>query len=347
MLGRSAYPCLALLATILASRGDEVAQRFHGACDASAASALDARNFVVADDENNILRIYSAAKPGMPLAEFPMGRFLKTNVDKHPEADLEACTRVGDRIYWIASHGRSKKGKWRPNRYLFFATDVVDEGDGKYRLDPCGRPSRALLDVLLGLPRLDLRRSVGKIGANAAGSLAPKEEGLNIEGLAADPEGEVLYVALRNPRPGGRALLLPMLNAAAVVEQGERPRFGRPLRLDLGGRGVRSIEYSPPHGCYFLIGGSHEGERISALYSWDGKEEGAVKILRRFGDLNPEAIALVPGTKRLRVLSDDGTVMYRVLPDESIEPLENGQCECKHLKDPRKKSFRSLEFDAE
>ena len=84
---------------------------FRGACDSSAACALDADTLVVADDENNILRTYSLSKPGMPLAEFPMERFLKTNVDKHPEADFEACTRVGDRIYWIASHGRSKKGK--------------------------------------------------------------------------------------------------------------------------------------------------------------------------------------------------------------------------------------------
>ena len=41
---------------------------FNGACDASAAVALDANTFVVADDEDNILRIYSLEKPGMPVA---------------------------------------------------------------------------------------------------------------------------------------------------------------------------------------------------------------------------------------------------------------------------------------
>ena len=50
----------------------------------------------------------------------------KTNIvdSSHPESDIEACTRVGDIIYWITSHGRSKKGKWRNSRYRLFATEI-------------------------------------------------------------------------------------------------------------------------------------------------------------------------------------------------------------------------------
>jgi hypothetical protein len=323
------------------ARGEEVT--FNGACDASAAVALDSKTFVVADDENNILRTYSLDRPGMPLAEFPMGRFLKTNVEKHPEADIEACTRVGNRIYWIASHGRSKKGKWRRSRYLFFATKIVKR-DGAYRIVPEGRPVRNLLEGLLRIPGIgaELTKAVGVVGDDAPAALAPKASGMNIEGLTVSADGSVLYLGLRNPRPGGRAILVPLQNAAALVMEGAAAEFGKPLSLDLGGRGIRSIEYSPRHRCYFIAAGAHDNADTSAIYSWDGVAASAPVSVRRLGEMNPEAIAPVPGSDRLQIFSDDGNVRYRVGANESIEPLEHGQCACKHLKDPRKKAFRSV-----
>ena len=317
-----------------------------GACDASAAAALDERTFVVADDENNILRVYSLDAPGMPLAEFPMGRFLQTNVQKHPEADIEACTRVGDRIYWITSHGRSKKGKWRRSRYLFFATEVIADKavPGGYRLEPVGSPSRDILEALLGLPKLGptLKAAVGLIGEDGGKGLAPKEAGLNIEGLAADASGEVLYMALRNPRPGGKAVVVPLLNAAGLVEKGEAPRLGEPVYLDFGGRGVRSFEYAPAAERFYAVAGSHKGGGVSTLYSWAGPGDDAPELVGGVPGLNPEALAPVPGVARLQLFSDDGTVMVDAVVGDSFEPLEDGQCACKTLKDPRKKSFRAI-----
>ncbi|MCP4846353.1 MAG: DUF3616 domain-containing protein, partial [Verrucomicrobiaceae bacterium] len=141
--------CVMMLSASCIASTHEVT--FKGACDASAAVALDEKTFVVADDEDNILRIYSLDKPGMPIAQFPLDRFLKTDTDKHPEADIEGCTRVGDRIYWITSHGRSKKGKWRRSRYLFFATKVIKDGTS-YRIEPDGIASRGLLGALRAIP---------------------------------------------------------------------------------------------------------------------------------------------------------------------------------------------------
>ncbi len=339
-------PALPLALFVVCARGvaapvGEVT--LNGACDASAAAALDGQTFVIADDEDNILRVYSLERPGMPEAQFPMGRFLKTNTDPHPEADIEACTRVGDRIYWVTSHGRSKKGKWRRSRHLFFATKVVVR-DGGHRLVPEGRPSRGLLPALLEIPVLgeEIARATGAAGADAPPALAPKRGGLNIEGLAASADGSYLYLGLRNPRPGGRAVLVPLLNPAAVVEERAAPRFGEPLYLDLAGRGIRSIEYSPRHRFYFLAAGSHDGARGTALYAWGGPGAGAPRVLRRFADLNPEALAPLPGEDRLQLFSDDGSVMYEVGPEDSTEPLEDGRCACKHLKDPRRKAFRAV-----
>ena len=57
--------------------------------------------------------------------------------------------------------------------------------------------------------------------------------------------------------PGGRDITVEVsgddvAQVAAVVEEGATPKFGEPDALDFGGRGVRSIEYSPAHGRYFV-----------------------------------------------------------------------------------------------
>ena len=314
---------------------------FKGTCDASAAVALDEKTFVVADDEDNILRIYSLDKPGMPIAQFPLNDFFFFFSDKHPEAEIEGCTRVGDRIYWITSYGRSKKGKWRRNRYLFFATKIVKDGKS-YRIEPEGIPSRELLGGMRAIPEIGLSQSIGRIGADAGAALAPKEKGLNIEALSASADGKVLYLGLRNPVPGGKALLIPLQNAPGVVDKGERPRFGVPLKLDFGGLGLRSLEYSAHLKYYLAIAGASNSGKTSAIFSWSGKANAKPVLIKAAGKLNPEAIAPLPGVSKARIFSDDGTVMYKVSRLESVEPLEDGMCPCKYLKDSRKKSFRSM-----
>ncbi|MHC4629429.1 MAG: DUF3616 domain-containing protein, partial [Planctomycetota bacterium] len=102
---------------------------FCGASDASAAVAISRDMFIVADDENNVLRVYRRGQAGSPVYSYDVTAFLGI-APEHPEADIEGSTAIGSRIYWIASHGRNKDGKMRPNRYRFFATDVrINDGN--------------------------------------------------------------------------------------------------------------------------------------------------------------------------------------------------------------------------
>ena len=103
---------------------------FYGLADASAAVFLDAKHFVVADDESNILRTYSIDKPKGPVSTLNLDKFLDID-PASPEVDIEAAARVGDRIYWISSHGRNKSGKIRESRYRFFCTEIVPAKHGK------------------------------------------------------------------------------------------------------------------------------------------------------------------------------------------------------------------------
>src|SRR5689334_8514332 len=66
---------------------------FTGMCDASAAAAVDAERFVVADDEDNILRVYSR-QGGAPLSELDLSVFLGVQgKKKSKETDLEAAAQ--------------------------------------------------------------------------------------------------------------------------------------------------------------------------------------------------------------------------------------------------------------
>src|SRR5262245_56650755 len=79
---------------------------FQGTCDASGAVALNDHLFVVADDENNVLRVHDADRGGAPLAAWDVSAELGVPITgkKRPrpaEMDLEAATRLGDRAYWL------------------------------------------------------------------------------------------------------------------------------------------------------------------------------------------------------------------------------------------------------
>lgn len=275
---------------------------YRGPCDASAAVALDTDHFVVAGDEDNVLRIYRRGRPE-PVSEAPLAAFLDSG-DK--ESDLEAAAAVGRRIYWIASHGRNGKGKLRPDRQRFFATDL-DPGT-QPGVSPAGTPYRGLLEDLAAAPTL------AGLRLGDAAQLAPEAPGgLNIEGLAAMPDGSLL-VGFRNPVPNGRALLVPLLNPAELVTavSGRKARFGEPILLELRGRGVRSIDRALDGRGYWIVAGPASDAGAFTLYQWSGRTKDAPRIVdsTELVGLRPEALfELQGGGGTLQILSDDGGVV--------------------------------------
>lgn len=297
---------------------------FIGACDASGAAGLGGGRIAVADDEDNRLRVYDLSTAGPPVEIVDTRPHLADERGKHPEMDLEASATVGNRVYWIASHSRKKSGKRAQSRLRLFATDLVRGDSGAATLAVVGRPYDQLLDDLLrtsALARFDLA---------AAATRPPSEPGgLNIEGLTDIPGTGHLLLAFRSPVPGGRALLVPIHNPTAMVERGGSAELGRPIELDLGGRGVRSLVSWG--GVYWLVAGSPHGRAESRLYRWDGSGTPEWISSVRFGELNPEALAEVTAGSRtgLLVLSDDGE-------------RDMGGRPCKHLKMDAAKQFRGM-----
>src|SRR4051812_16791260 len=109
-------------------KGSATLPVFTGACDASGAVALSDRAFAVADDEDNVIRIYDAERGGAPLHTVDLSASLglsgqgagKRRAKSAPETDLEAATRIGELAFWITSHARSASGELRPERSHLF-----------------------------------------------------------------------------------------------------------------------------------------------------------------------------------------------------------------------------------
>lgn len=290
---------------------------FEGACDASGAVALDARHFAVADDEDNVIRVYDAFRGGQPVQRSNLSKQLA--LQRKGESDIEAATSAEGKAFWLSSHGRTKKGAVDPNRSLLITTDLPALGA---RLELSGNVYRQLLEDLLHTPELaryDLAR---------AAELAPNEPGgLNLEGLTATPEGTLL-LGFRSPVPGGKALIVPLLNPEEASLKGPL-RFGAPLELELSGLGVRSLSYW--RGQYLIAAGpSGDGGGPRRLYRWQGP--GSVPQLvveEQLADANPEAFFTAEDNDQILVLSDDGTRRIR------------GKA-CKKLGKKGPKSFRGL-----
>ena len=222
---------------------------FRGVCEASAGSYIDSDHFLVASDETNVLRLYKRGS-SVPVRTVDLQGF--TGFDK---SDVEGAAKIGDRVYWISSHSFTRTGMDQHKRRLFFATKTALV-DGNFRTEGVGKAIANLRD-----------------GLASAAQVAPQD--LNVEGLAATPDGG-LMIGLRGPLRGGNAIVIPMKNPAEVIEGGSQV-WGPALEVDLEGRSIRSMELLPgPDARYLILAGplkdSYEEFKV---YKWSASKKKA------------------------------------------------------------------------
>jgi len=291
-------------------------------CDASAGVSVSDDLFAVANDEDNLLRFYRWSQPGKPVHTANLNTLL-FGKKKSPEMDIEAAARIGSRVFWITSHGRKANGEFAPDRARLFALEITDT-NGEILVRRVSGSYTNLIDDLAREPKL------ARFHLADAAKLAPKKSGgLNIEALAATPEGALL-IGFRNPIPEGRALIVPLLNPNEVLS-GRSPHFGGAIALDLGGLGLRGME-TVANG-YYLIAGPANGGAPSRLFFWKGDASAPQPISGiNFSGMNPEGIFLRNATNQsdFLLLSDDGA------------REENGK-ECKNLPKSERR-FRAFRF---
>jgi Protein of unknown function (DUF3616) len=287
---------------------------FTGTCDASAATTLSGDLFVVANDEDCILRFYRTSQPGPPVQKFDLRPALAIK-GKASETDLEGAARLGDRVFFISSHGRNAEGKPAPNRQRFFALELTEGANG-VAVQLVGKPYANLATDLARDPRY------ARFHLTEAATLPPKASGrFNIEALTDTPEGTLL-IGFRSPIPEGRALLVPLLNPNEVI-MSQSPKFGDPLLLDLAGLGLRGIS-STGKGYYMLAGPVDGPARSQLFFSAGGPGSPKPVSDVQFPKINPEGICFlgVGGGSDFLILSDDGS---RKLKGKECKSLPEAQ----------------------
>jgi hypothetical protein len=223
-----------------------------------------------------------------------------SNCKAEGEVDLEASFSVGSTHYLAGSHSNSKNGHLRPDRWRFFALNSSGTGAatthtvaGYYQwLREDLRTWDATNAHGLGADYLGLQ-------ASSAGGLAPEStnlDGFSIEGATSSPDNTAAWFGFRAPlvsAPGqaavavgsaanrSHALIVPVggFHALATAAGGGTkgtavPQIGGPIRLDLGGRGIREIRKNSANE-YLIIAGPSDSATGTAphdfrLYSWDG-----------------------------------------------------------------------------
>jgi len=240
------------------------------------------------------------------------------------EADLEGAARIGDRIYWIASHSHSNKGNPRVDRYRFFATDIDGKGADisirLARLAGAPKPFPAYMNLLTDMAAAEGLKDF-KFGELDKSPTIPEKGGINIEGLTATRDGKLL-IAFRSPLSDKKALLVPLENPDELVEgKTEQARFGAPFKLNLDGLGVRDVAYWKQKDIYLILAGSVGSESVFKLYQWQGSAEQQPTLLTdrdgrpiNFDGLNPEALVVLPNSNTIQVISDDGDLRINPMP---------------------------------
>lgn len=288
-----------MLALPVATPAEEVGR----ACDGSAILNVGGGYFLNATDEDNVIRLYRLGSAATPVREFDMSAFLaveKTKKGVPKEADLEGVARAGNRLYWIGSHGRDKKGGKESSRHRLFATTMSGAG-ADTQLTPAGKPSADLI------PLLTEGNSEAASALRAAEAKPHLNGGIDVEGLAAGPNGSLL-IGFRSPLVSGKAILARLANVGAVVDTGETPRLDPAILLDLGGLGIRDIVPTGKAGEYWILAGLPGEGSTFKIYRW---QEGGNPVVWKeslpAGPGSPEGLMADEGGKLL--LSRDGGEM--------------------------------------
>jgi pSer/pThr/pTyr-binding forkhead associated (FHA) protein len=126
---------------------------------------------------------------------------------------------------------------------------------------------------------------------------------INIEGLAWDPVGERLFVGLRSPLEGGKALIVTL----KLLDPGGPftiANFAEPqtIKLFLDGLGIRDIQYDTKLKGFLIISGAteHRQKMDFRLWEWSGDPASNPEILdvELDPDMKPEGVAHVKSGAR-------------------------------------------------
>ncbi len=207
------------------------------------------------------------------------------------------------------------------NNYFYVITSQSDPANSsaqtlmRFAFNPQTQTlSSAQAEIVSGL-RAFLLQNVPEI--TARGAAPGLEGGLNIEGLAYDPNHERLLLGLRSPFVGNQAVLVPLklINPLMPLSLNNL-KVDQPsvITLTLDGQGIRDISYDPHVRQFLILSGAPETEKKTefGLWEWSGNaNEQPRRVLILEDKYKPEGITSVTinGQSFVIVVGDAGNYL--------------------------------------
>lgn len=189
--------------------------------------------------------------------------------------DIEGITSDG-RFFYVVGSQSKKKGA---------------EGDGlvRFTFDAAARR-------ITGVERVQGLK--GWLAANVpelrGAAQRSGDDVLNIEAIAWDPRGQRLLLGLRAPVVDGRALVVPIAlkDPSGNLSRDNLKADGPAIRLDLGGAGIRSLEYFPRDNAFRVVAGAslNDEDRDFQVLRWDGGTNAPQEIATWPRELKAEGV---------------------------------------------------------
>ena len=291
-----------------------------GISDASDAIELDGDYYMTADDEVDVVNVYSRKHSGLPLVSFNFSRMVNLPDTVKPEVDTEAGARSPkhtDKVYWMGSMSTGKAPfDLKPNRDRIVCTSVSGTGAAT-SINYAGYT--AIKSALLTWGD---SHGYNFTASAAAGVDSKTPSGFAAEGMVFGPDSTTLWIGLRAPLvPNSnrtKAVLAPILNFETWFNNGSQtgnPTFGAPIELDLGRRGIRDI-IRLKNGNYVIVAGNPGSDTLtSAIFKWTGNISDAPIMINTAGNgvLNMEGVMEIqdpnPSNNKLQIISDGGDAL--------------------------------------
>ena len=231
-------------------------------------------------------------------------------------ADPEGLAYGASFFYIVGSQSHSEAGE--RNALVRFA------------LDPVNKTLLGKADVMSNL-RDYLVENVPELKAVA--DLKGNAGGVDVEGIAYDSVSDRLMLGLRSPLANGKALIVPIKlrdpRGSFTTENVVPP--GAAIQIQLGGLGIRDIEFDARSNTYFIIAGAptHGEAPAFSLWEWNGGIDSANpdaaprEITKLDGKMKPEGITHVKiSGKDFIFIVGDGSSYIKLDVSEAPQPDE-------------------------
>lgn len=208
----------------------------------------------------------------------------------------EGITFDGSYFYVVGSQSSRKSGE--------------RDGLARFAFDPATK-SVTKVEAITGL-RDFLIQNVAEL--RAEGDKKGADGGLNIEGLAWDPEGKRLLLGLRSPIVSGQALIVPLKlrDASGPLAITNLQVDGQgAIRVSIGGAGIRDIQYDQSLNSFLIISGAAENQDKTnfALWQWNSGDGKTTMKMELGQKMKPEGVTRmeIPGAQKYILIVGDAS----------------------------------------